>query len=202
MGATRGPTQSTAIVLTGDEPRSGFDFTSIKSWALVHVPTGEVRRQADFAISTSSTAVSPDGAFLAAAGGGRVEIVELATGASRASGDAAVDTETGGFGLTYSSDGERLVSSDDSGRVTLWDGRTAAPLGTVKPADGTTSVAFLPDNQTVRIAAVDGAVYDWDTSVDHAVDTACRILVGRSMTEAEWSAVLPNQPYQPTCPED
>jgi hypothetical protein len=63
-------------------------------------------------------------------------------------------------------------------------------------------VAFLPDNQTVRIAAVDGAVYDWDTSVDHAVDSACRILVGRSMTESEWSAVLPNQPYRQTCPED
>jgi WD40 repeat protein len=189
-------------MLTGDEPRSGFDFTAIKGWALAHVPTGEVRRRADFAISTSSTAVSPDGAFLAAAGGGRVEIVELATGASRASGDAVVDTEADGLSLTYSSDGERLVSSDESGRVTLWDGRTAAPLGTVEPADGTTSVAFLPDNQTVRIAAADGAVYEWDTSLDHAVGSACRILLGESMTEAEWTAVLPNQPYEQTCPGD
>jgi hypothetical protein len=89
------------------------------------------------------------------------------------------------------------VSAASDGRVTLWDGRSGALLGTVT-VDADSAAIFL-DDQVVQIASLDGAVYEWDTSAEHAVEFACRI-VGRSLSTAEGDAVLPNRPYQETCP--
>ena len=54
--------------------------------------------------------------------------------------------------------------------------------------------------QTVLIVADDGAVYEWDTTVEHAVAFVCSI-VGRSLSRSEWQTTVPNQPYRQTCPD-
>jgi WD40 repeat protein len=144
--------------------------------------------------------ISPDGADLAVAGSSALEIVDLDTGESRPSGDTITGSESEKLLLVYSADGRRVVSTDLSVALSLWDARTAEHLGTVQAAGGAASPAFLPDNRTVRIADEDGAIYEWDTSLTHAVESACRI-VRRNLTEAEWNGILPNEPYQRTCPD-
>jgi hypothetical protein len=71
--------------------------------------------------------------------------------------------------------------SDDTGRLSPWDGPPAGHPGTVQPAVGEASPAFLPDRRTVSIADENALVYERDTFV-------CRI-VGASCLEARWIAV-------------
>ena len=57
---------------------------------------------------------------------------------------------------------------------------------------------FLPDGHTVAIAAYDDGVYHWDTRLEHAIETACR-MAGRDLTEAEWRESFGDRPFQKTC---
>jgi len=44
----------------------------------------------------------------------------------------------------------------------------------------------------------DRSVYTFDTRVSSWFDYACRT-AGRQLSEAEWTELLPNRPYQPAC---
>ncbi len=193
------PSDSGLVALTADQPRAAFDFTQVEGWALVDLGDGSVVGRGDFGIRPHSAALSPDGARLAVAGGGQLEIVDLASGKARGSGAALVETESDGLEARYSPDGRRVVTADGTGRLSLWDGRTADLLGTVRLGNALVSPAFLPDSRTVRIAAADGSVYEWDTSVERARAVACHI-VGRSLTVEEWEDVMPSVPFETTCP--
>jgi hypothetical protein len=48
--AMLGPTESSIVVLTADEPRSAFDFTQLSGWTLVDLGTGEVQNSGTFGI--------------------------------------------------------------------------------------------------------------------------------------------------------
>jgi hypothetical protein len=76
-------------------------------------------------------------------------------------------------------------------------------LGTVYPPNkgGTvpSSAQFIGDTHDVAIASYDGRVYRWDTDLNRAFDFACQ-MAGRTLTEEEWAAYLPDQPYQDVCP--
>jgi WD40 repeat protein len=194
-----GPTEGSAVLTTADEPRAPFDFTLTQGWAVVDLNSGAVERKGSLSVPPHSTATSPDGERLAVAGTGKVEIVDLASGGSRISGDVGVETESEGEHLAYSHDGSRLVSSDSTGRVSLWDGRTAELLGTVAPSSEMSTPVFLADNRTVLIPTWDGAVYEWDTSLEHATDFACDV-VGHGFTSSQWEELLPNHIFEDTCP--
>ena len=149
VGTRLVPSDASVVLLTADLPKARFDFTQTKGWALVNTNSGEVRRRGTFTFPPESTAVSPDGADLAAAGGGAFEIIDLASGESRVSGDAIIGTESDGLHLVYSPDGRLLVSSDEAGRLSLWDSRTAGHLGTVHPAKFR-GIAGLPGRRPHR----------------------------------------------------
>jgi hypothetical protein len=117
--------------------------------------------------------------------------------------------------LDYSTDGRYLAMTWEDFNpdplylghwVYVWDlAKPAVPVRRIRlsaPSSRPWSPRpiFVPDDRTLLIPAFDGSEYEWDISLDHAVDFACRI-VGRSVTQAEWNAVLPNEPYQETCPE-
>jgi WD40 repeat protein len=195
-----GPTENSAIVTTGDKPRAALDFTQTQSWALLNLDSGQVIRDGRLSGSPASAAMSPDHDRTAFALGGRVEIIDLSTGQSRVSADIGLETESEGEHLTYSDDGSLLVSTDSTGRVSLWDGRTAALLGTVAPNTEMSTPVFLTDDHTVLLAAWDGATYEWDTSVDHAMNFACDV-VGHGLTRLHWQQVLPNHAFEPICPK-
>jgi WD40 repeat protein len=176
-------------------PTNFYDFTLAHDWARVDVATGEVLDEGTLDTPIQSAAVSPDARRLAV-GGDEVVIVDLRTAEASA---ASEQLSTGAqYDLRWAPDGSAVVSTGDDDRVYLWDGRTGEPLGDVVHAGGAASPAFLADSRTVRLAAWDGAVYDWDTSLEHAVEVACRISGGGLSREA-WSSLLPEQDYQETC---
>ena len=83
--------------------------------------------------------------------------------------------------------------------VALWDGKTGALLGSVVTSPNvTTAAGFAPDGHTVVIASTDGTLARWDTQVEQWISAACAI-AGRSLTRAEWAAILPDRPFINTC---
>jgi hypothetical protein len=64
-----------------------------------------------------------------------------------------------------------------------------------------TEAAFTEDPDTVLIAPLwGGAVFEWDTRPEYAVEFACR-MAGRDFTEAEWKDHFGDRPYLHLCPQ-
>jgi hypothetical protein len=61
------------------------------------------------------------------------------------------------------------------------------------------SGTFLSDG-TVRLVDYLGRAFDWDPSLEHAIDVACQA-AGREITQAEWHAAFPELPYRRVCPD-
>jgi WD40 repeat protein len=173
---------------------------TFEHWRLVDVSTGEVRSEWETNLAYA-VAASPDGSTLAVAGqAGEVVTVDVASGDQQRR-----STSVGAwvYWLNYSDDGELLVSGAADGGVSLWDAVTLDHLGTVYPPNEGSTVPsgaqFIGDTHDVAIASYDGRVYRWDTDLDRAIDFACQ-MAGRTLTEDEWDAYLPGQPYQDVCP--
>ena len=101
--------------------------------------------------------------------------------------------------VDFSPDGDVIVTTGVAGNVSLWDGQTALPLGTVTPNDQYSSAAFMADSETIKIMSFDGSVYTWDTRSEHWVAFACSV-AGRSLTMTEWRDAFGDRPYAKTCP--
>jgi WD40 repeat protein len=105
--------------------------------------------------------------------------------------------------LAFSRDGRTLASA--SGRtVRLWDVASRRALGQpLRGQQGTIhSVAFAADG-ALRSTETHGSVVTWDPLLSSADPEAwrrriCR-MVGRSLTKAEWTAVIPTEAYRPAC---
>jgi hypothetical protein len=198
VGVLASASGSEVVLLLADPPLARFDFTQVKGWAEVDLASGDVRRRGSFTLTPGSVELSGDGSRLAAAGAGELEVVDLDSGEEHLSGKV-VGAENGGGQLAFSHDGRLVVSTDDAGRLSLWDARTATYRGTVHPVGGSTSPAFLADGHTVRFSdGAEGAVFEWDTSIDHAVSAACRI-AGGGLDRARWRATLSGVAYRDTC---
>ena len=82
--------------------------------------------------------------------------------------------------------------------MSLWDGTTGAPLGTVHVGEGTATVPVFLDNRQLLLPYPDGSTFVWDTSAQYAVDTACRIL-GRGLSREEWRVAFGDRPFEEVC---
>jgi WD40 repeat protein len=172
-------------------------------WRVIDVSTGAFQPEGEVDMSTYASAASPDGSAVAVAGDtGEVVTIDVSTGDERrrsTSLGAAV------LWLNYSDDGELLVSAADDGGVSLWDAATLELLGTVYPPHQGEAVPagaqFIGESHDIAIASYDGRVYRWEADVERALDFACQ-MAGRTLTEEEWEAFLPAQPYQSVCPDE
>jgi DNA-binding SARP family transcriptional activator/WD40 repeat protein len=172
------------------------------AWRVLDVGNGETLSEGDVDIGVYASVASPDGSTVAAAGStGEIVTLDVSTGAEQRR-STGLGTEI--LWLSYSDDGERLVSGTGDGGVSLWDAATLELLGTVHPPHKGQPVPsgaqFIGDTHDVVIASYDGRVYRWDTDLDRALEFACQ-MAGRDLTEAEWAQYLPTQPYRSVCPE-
>lgn len=186
-----------AIAVTSQATSSLFGFTAADRWSLVDLSTGETTDSGRLQQPATSIAVAPDGRRLAAASLAGVEIVQLRPRSSVLLGSQDGEAEAEGQLLTYSPDGRLLASADSSGRISLWDGRSSALLGTVQPDNGRPEPMFV-DEKTLLLQYPDGALYRWDTSERHAVESACSI-VGHGLDREEWAHAFGDRPYVDVC---
>ncbi|MBD3925070.1 winged helix-turn-helix domain-containing protein [Nocardioides cavernae] len=171
-------------------------------WQVIDVDTGDVTSEGNVDVFPAASVASPDGSTVAVGGDtGEIVVIDIASGAQRRSTSLGAPLVS----LSYSDDGELLVSGASDGGASLWDAATLDLLGTVYPPHHgeptPSSTQFIGDTRDVAIASHDGSTYRWDTEVDRALDFACQ-MAGRDLTEEEWTQVLPAQPYQSVCPQD
>jgi DNA-binding SARP family transcriptional activator/WD40 repeat protein len=167
------------------------------------VVSREVAHVGELDLLAHTSIASPDGTTVALAG--RTGVLATVDVSARRVLRKSSSLGAPVFWLDYSADGDLLVSGAADGSVGLWDASTLDLLGTVRPpVNGKpvpASVKFIGDSHDVWIASFDGGVYRWDTDLDRALDFACQ-MAGRDLTEEEWTQYLPDQPYQPVCPQE
>ncbi len=137
----------------------------------VDLGTWEERRVQGFAPGSelpASLAGTADGRFLAATTGkGRVEVLDLETGASVGVLTGDSDRVTA---VEFSLDQRRLASADETGRVRLWEApggpliRELQSVASGDPANPTTRLAFSHDGSMVAAFGYSDAADVWDTT--------------------------------------
>jgi WD40 repeat protein/DNA-binding SARP family transcriptional activator len=183
---------------TSPDNRTAIALTSAPGIALVDTIDGTVLHERRIELNPISADFSPDGARAAiATETGEVGVLDVSTAEwVRAPIDGHHNTA---ITVRYSADGDTLVSGGLDGRVALWDGNTGVLLGSVVASPNVAAAAgFAPDGHTVIIASTDGTMARWDIQLEQWISAACGI-AGRSLTPAEWAAILPDRPYIDSC---
>ncbi len=104
--------------------------------------------------------------------------------------------------MEVSADGRTLLSSGWDQSITLYDLDDARRLGDEIQMPGAPNVwwpsGFISqDGTTLATNAAEGVLL-WDIGADAMRDAACR-MVGRDLTELEWSTYFGDEPYVATC---
>jgi WD40 repeat protein len=177
---------------------SGDRRTVWLSDAVVDYVAGTVRPVPDLGFPVVNLSPSPDGKrVLVDTGPTGVGLLDATSLQWISRPSAAQAGLVGGYFTTWSDDGSLVASSDFDGRLSYWDGRTGAHLGTVTVA-GEGDVGFSQHNQRLLFAGDDGSVLTWDLDPRSWIAAACR-LAGRTLTEQEWRTYLPDRPFEPVC---
>ncbi|MFC6162324.1 nSTAND1 domain-containing NTPase [Kribbella jiaozuonensis] len=190
--------RSAFLVIGGRKISDRLDAPSDR-WALVDLMEGRVVRRGTFPMSVPSIVTfAPDGTRVAVGSEkGDVLLLDPTTGENLAA--PRIVHQGWVNGIAFSPDSSLLVSSGWDGGVALFDGKTAALLGTIMtPNQQLVTADFLPDGRTVAIAAYDDGVYHWDTRLEHTIAMACR-MAGRQLTADEWRENFGARPYVKTC---
>jgi len=104
--------------------------------------------------------------------------------------------------ILFSTDGKMMFSAGGEGEIIVWDVDSWQPIG--PPLAGHTasiqSLSISPNGHTLVSSGSDGAIIRWDVDPASWKVKACQT-VARNLTWPEWQQFLPDQPYQPTCPD-
>lgn len=169
---------------------------------VVDMPSGQTPLEplAGHGAPVYSVAFSPDGRVLASGGDdGSVLFWNPETGAQL--GEPLSGHTEPVNGVAFSSDGRSLASASADGTVRIWDVESRE-IRTV-PLSGhgaeVIGVAFTPDGESVASASWDGTARLWDWDFSAWAEVGCALL-NRNMTMDEWENLLPDLPYERTCP--
>jgi WD40 repeat protein/DNA-binding SARP family transcriptional activator/energy-coupling factor transporter ATP-binding protein EcfA2 len=169
-------------------------------WNRVDLRTGTLLGSREIGVDVLAADVSPDGRRVAVTGtSGEMWLLEMETGKPERRGERGHDRPADR--VSFSEDGEQVVTTAVDGTVSLWNGRSGALQGTVGLPDRTPLVAsFLYGGQDLLLASASGGIYSWDSSEHSAIAFACA-LAGRTLTRTEWRTLI-GGPYRPKCPLD
>jgi WD40 repeat protein len=146
---------------------------------------------------------SPDGRWFAAGSPfGRVMVWDTRSWQMHSTWDAA--SGFGPFSLVFTPDSEFLISGA-AGRASMWSVEQGASEGVnldVDPLQPEAAVAVgSRDGGRTLVTFTDGTgVREWTVEPQRLLEHACGV-VGRNLTQEEWSEVLPDRPYERTCPD-
>jgi WD40 repeat protein len=179
-----------------------FDFTPSGDLHTVYLNdrivdyvSGTVRTWPHIGIEVTTRYPSPDGKRLIVGSNSGTGLLDATTMRWISRPSAAQAGMVGG-GTRFSDDGT-LVASVSNGRLSYWDGRTGAYLGSAT-VDWDGDPVFTADDSELIFAGETGTVVSWNLDPASWVATACR-LAGRSLTEEEWRTYLPDRPFVPVC---
>lgn len=117
-------------------------------------------------------AFRPDGRLLVSSNA----VSSLPSGKMLGLGPGAQTTQ-----LAFSWDGKYLATSDDAGRVTLWDNTTRRQMGVLSGTftgprrggtEAATALAFSRDGRTLAVGGTDGTLQLWDVASAHLLGSA------------------------------
>jgi DNA-binding SARP family transcriptional activator/WD40 repeat protein len=163
---------------------------------IVDYVAGTVRPMPDLGFPVVNVAPSPDGKHvLVDTGPSGVGLLDARSMEWISRPNAGQAGLVDGYTTAWSGDGS-LVASVSEGRLSHWDGRTGAHLGSAV-VGGQGSAAFSKDNKRILFARDDGSVLTWDLDPQSWVAAACR-LAGRPLTQREWLNYL-DRPFEPVC---
>lgn len=81
--------------------------------------------------------------------------------------------------LNWSSDAERMVTSDERGEIRVWRAEREEPERTMSLSDATVmAIDWQPDGQVVAVGLDDASLLLWNLADPHAVNIVCRKGVG------------------------
>ncbi|MGR6963507.1 nSTAND1 domain-containing NTPase [Geodermatophilus sp. URMC 61] len=173
---------------------------TVRVWDMA---TGQSHGQPLTGVSNAALAVafSPDGRLLASAHGDQtVRLWDVATG--QPDGEPLTGHTDTVWGVAFSPDGRLLATASADKTVRLWDVASGRPHG--QPLSGHTDtvwgVAFSPDGSLLATASRDGAVRLWNPYFSDWQSVGCE-LVNRNLSMTEWKQLLPDIPYERTCPD-
>jgi WD domain, G-beta repeat len=106
--------------------------------------------------------------------------------------------------VAFSPGGRMLAVGDGDGDVGLWDTASGQRTATLAEGSPVKSVAFSRNGQTLAIGDLNGNVVALRQGLSDLTGSfLSRLICGevrRNMTQAQWTANAPGQPYQKTCP--
>lgn len=141
----------------------------IRLWDTV---TGKLRNTIDVSEGVLTLAFSPDGTILASSGEWPDYPIRLWDVATRQLRDTRFDNTGSPYALSFSPDGETLVSGGRDNTVRFWNVQTGVLKRFLEGhRDDVNSVVFSPDGETLASGSDDGTVRLWNVRTGGTVAT-------------------------------
>jgi WD40 repeat protein/class 3 adenylate cyclase len=149
-------------------------------------------------------AFSPNGPFLATAGGsGIIRLWDTRTWKQVASVKA---TDGPVFTVGFDLSGNRIVAGGAGTTTSIWSTTDLHQIGPNLPAGLGTGydfnylmASFAAAGKWIVLVQEDGQAVAWPATLEQWEHDACSV-AGRNLTADEWRLYVPDRPYQKTCP--